>query len=338
MSLPSPLLSAQDPSISPATGIPVHAGRNYGFEIKGVERDTVSSDESLGALVGQMNEQNGWGPLGSYTERATYFSAAYEIRRTPLPDLQPTAFRVDFEVPGDRDDVVCFTVQNRGTEGSQPFRVSLGIEGARQGPRDISAFGLAAGESREQCIGLRLPDSGGQLMLVVDREGTVPELDETNNLFQQLLVQTQAGGSGPVATAGTANADPGANPSPRATTPGSAQADLTVTAIRVNGQAPDGEEDCKKGKNDVAVVLKNGGIGNARDFAVRLVVGGDEDAKEELVANLEAGREREVRFDDVGLKQGERTLTAIVDAKQAVAESKEDNNQLKVTARCKDSD
>ena len=53
---------------------------------------------------------------------------------------------------------------------------------------------------------------------------------------------------------------------------------------------------------------------------------------------LEAGKEREVRFDDVRLKKGERTLTALVDAKGAVAESNEDNNELKVTARCAEGD
>ena len=53
---------------------------------------------------------------------------------------------------------------------------------------------------------------------------------------------------------------------------------------------------------------------------------------------LEAGQEHEVRFDDVRLNEGERTLLVIADANKGIAESKEDNNELKVTARCKDDD
>jgi subtilase family serine protease len=56
------------------------------------------------------------------------------------------------------------------------------------------------------------------------------------------------------------------------------------------------------------------------------------------VTGLEAGKELEVRFDDVKLKKGDRALTIAVDAKGAVTESKEDDNERKVTAQCKDDD
>ena len=56
------------------------------------------------------------------------------------------------------------------------------------------------------------------------------------------------------------------------------------------------------------------------------------------MANLEAGDQREVRFDDVRLKQGERKLTATVDPKNAVAEVRDDDNELKVTVRCQADD
>ena len=48
---------------------------------------------------------------------------------------------------------------------------------------------------------------------------------------------------------------------------------------------------------------------------------------------LDAGQEREVRFDNIQLKAGAHTLTAATDTEGAVAEFKEDNKELKVTAR-----
>ena len=46
----------------------------------------------------------------------------------------------------------------------------------------------------------------------------------------------------------------------------------------------------------------------------------------------------DLRFDDVRLKKGERTLVATADAKNAVAESDEGNNELTVAAKCKADD
>ena len=60
------------------------------------------------------------------------------------------------------------------------------------------------------------------------------------------------------------------------------------------------------------------------------------DGPEQTVNGLEAGKEREVTFGDVKLKKGEHTLTATADAKGAIAESDEGNNDRAVTARCKD--
>ena len=63
---------------------------------------------------------------------------------------------------------------------------------------------------------------------------------------------------------------------------------------------------------------------------MRLAVDGDEVAERPSAA-WRPGKEREVRFDDVRSKKGERKLTATVDPENAVAESNEDNNELKVT-------
>ena len=102
---------------------------------------------------------------------------------------------------------------------------------------------------------------------------------------------------------------------------------------------PDGKDDCKEGRNDVTVLVKNEGAASADGFAVRLLVDDDQaEAEEKTVSGLDAGKEQEVRFDDVRLRKGERTLTVATDAKNAVSESKEDNNERKVTATCKEDD
>jgi hypothetical protein len=148
--------------------------------------------------------------------------------------------------------------------------------------------------------------------------------------------------SGPVASgpSTSASSPAGPNPTPASRTePTARQAapDLIVTAVRVNGRAPDGKDDCKDGKNDVAVHVKNEGSAAASAFAVRIAVDGQE-AGVVPVSGLEAGQEREVRFEDVRFKKGERTLTAGADPKGTIVESDETNNERKVTARCMEVD
>jgi subtilase family serine protease len=82
----------------------------------------------------------------------------------------------------------------------------------------------------------------------------------------------------------------------------------------------------------VTVVVKNVGTGDAGKLTVRLMVDGD--ATDTAVDGLEVGEEREVSFDNAQLTKGERTLRAVADAEHAIAESREDNNELKVIARC----
>jgi subtilase family serine protease len=55
-----------------------------------------------------------------------------------------------------------------------------------------------------------------------------------------------------------------------------------------------------------------------------------------VVSGLNAGKEQEIRFDGVRLEQSEHTLTATADAKEDASESNDDNNTLKIAARCKD--
>jgi subtilase family serine protease len=168
----------------------------------------------------------------------------------------------------------------------------------------------------------------------IDEARAIPEMDELNNVGVHTVEAVAA------AAAETASGVPGAVPSPEPNRSvaqarqSGAQPDLSVYAIKVNGQAPDGKNDCNVGKNDVIVVVKNGGTGEAGSFTTRLIVDGDE--TDATVDNVRAGEEREVRFENVQLKKGERTLKAIADAERTIDETREENNDFKVSARCTD--
>ena len=82
------------------------------------------------------------------------------------------------------------------------------------------------------------------------------------------------------------------------------------------------------GKNDLSVIVKHAGMGHAGKLTV------DDDATGTTMDGLDAGQDREVRFDNVHLKQGGRTRRAVADSEHAIPKFKEDNNELKVTARC----
>lgn len=158
----------------------------------------------------------------------------------------------------------------------------------------------------------------------MDQENTIAEMDEQNNLFEQVLVRNV-----------TPPPAPSPSPAPPVLVTGQRQADLTVSAIKVNGQVPDGKSDCKDGKSDVAVVVKNAGTARADAVAVRLSADGTE-VGTQAANGLEAGKQREVHFGDVRLKKGEHTLAASVDPKETGAELQADNNTRTVTARCQD--
>ena len=55
---------------------------------------------------------------------------------------------------------------------------------------------------------------------------------------------------------------------------------------------------------------------------------------DKTVDALSAGQEQEVIFDNVQLKKDDHKLTATVDTRDAGSESKDDNNELKVSVRC----
>jgi subtilase family serine protease len=179
---------------------------------------------------------------------------------------------------------------------------------------------LAAKNEYLTCVVTALP-AGGQYRLeaVADERRTLTEYDESNNVYEQAYTAP----AGPVAAT-----EPGPTPSPE-------QADLNIASIKVNGQAPDGKDDCKAGKNEVKVVVKNGGATTADTIAVRLTVDGVQ-VGTKSVAQLDAGDELELRFDDVRLKKGEHKLAATTDLKGSAADSTQENDWVKVTVRCQD--
>ena len=73
----------------------------------------------------------------------------------------------------------------------------------------------------------------------------------------------------------------------------------------MKGKNPSGQNDCDPGQNDVTVVLKNQGNGQADNLNVQLAVDG-KNALDKPVASLSAGQELSVIFDGVALNSGDR--------------------------------
>jgi hypothetical protein len=312
--------------LSDDAGYPVFTAQRYLLRLDLWELD-VGNDDFMGTVTLMLREEDGWG-VGTHTMRGLFqrggqyfitdYEAWFEVRRTPLPDLAPTAIRVVEGAGG--IDSVCMTVVNAGWEPAGPFPLTLSVDGTDHRVATVQVAGLAAGETHEACVSLpgNLDMSGRHhLGASADEAGTMPELNEFNNHVDLAVDRTPP-------------------PTPTAT-PIPALADLTVTTIRVRGRVPDGKDDCKDGKNDVTAVVKNRGTASAGAFTVSLAVD-KEQVADEPVPGLGAGEEREVRFDDIRLKKGERTLTATIDAAKTITESDESNNALTVTAACKDDD
>ena len=361
-----------DPPIETDHGIPVWADQKYLMEIQGIEMDTFAHEDVGRFLVGLNAEDNWrigtWKILGTQDADACFDDfpprcgfhpsveadtiVEYEVRLAPLPDLTPMKIE-KVTLAGTTNDAVCMDVGNVGPVDAGPFQVALRIDDTHAPNGILQAGGLPAGKVATLCTETTLPTAGQhRLSMTVDEPRQVVEQRETNNRGEQTLDLTQAGstrpqggpgGPGPVVAndgSGPVNAGPTPTPGPSPTpTPSTARPDLTVSAIKVRGKIPDGKDDCKDGKNDVAVVVKNAGKSDASAFAVQLAVDGEGgQIADKQVSGLDAGEEREVRFEDVRLKKGEQKLAATADAQKSVAEADEANNALSVSAGCKDED
>jgi len=338
-----------DSSVGPEIGIPIRPGQWYGLKVVGKESDPTV-DDIMGRVQRTIVDENGTIRFGTTTQRGDgtckrhlgfcspsssetepdadgAFSVEFEIRRAPLPDLRPINITVD-NLPNSPKQRVCAPVQNVGTGEAGPFLVSFYADGVALPGGEPVLPRLASADSSVLCIDTQLAAGPHQLRAVVDGPDRVVEFNERNNVYEQMYTAP--------AQAGSATPEQTSTGKPAATT-GAAQADLTVSAIKVNGQVPDGKDDCKDGKNVVAVVVKNGGAAKADAVAVRLAVDGAE-VGAQSVASLEPGKEREVRFADVSLKKGTHALTAVADPTKVITEANADNNELKVTVACKGDD
>lgn len=249
------LPQANDPvyngyDLSEGAGYPVFSGAPYLFRLDLWELDWGGSLEFMGSVILMLREEDGWG-VGTYEVRGLFerggkyfvtdYEAWIEIRRTPLPDLVPTAIRVVEVVGVSGIGKICMSVVNAGWEPAGPSSLTLAVDKADHRIGTVNVGGLGIGETKEGCVipPLSVDLSGLHgLFAIADEAGAVPELDELNNEFFRVI-------------------DRRPTPTPTAT-PIPALADLTVSAIRVRGREPDGKDDCKDGKNDIAVVVKNG--------------------------------------------------------------------------------
>ena len=324
-----------DLDTSTKLGFPVEPGQQYVLQFQMYENDfdsAISGDDFMGYAFLFIDTYEHGLRLGTHTGRATAsdggpgdFAVTYEIRRALLPDLRPGGISV-VDVPGRAEKRVCMSVVNAEVGGAPPFEVALRVNGFQVDGGRVAVGSLPSGGDAKACVEIALPAPGPlELTAVVDPSRLVAEYNETNNESEFACTVPSQAGCAPARQESTGTS---------VTTASVAQADLSVSMIKVNGQAPDGKDDCKDGKNRVAVVVKNTGTTHAASFAVRLDVDGQQQ-DEALLSGLVAGQEQEVRFEDVRLTKGTHVLTAVADPAKAIAESTEDNNELKVTAQCK---
>lgn len=333
--VPDGLSDNQDPAASAGAGIAVHSGEVLGVSFFAEEDDPTIPFLPVDFVHGRLpvpdlvlREQNGWS-LGRHAVRLTdgfNIEVAYEVRRSPLPDLSPIGPRL---VDDGGSPLLCVVMQNLGELASEPFQLTVRADGALVRNAGIAA--LDTGQTSDLCVRRSdLPARQHVLSFTVDEQNRILELNEANNEYRWPVSALPAPLAGPQIAVGPER-PAGSTP------PTDARADLTVEAIRVKGQEPSGHNDCDPGRNDVTVVVKNRGSAAATSFAVRVVVDGEEgDAEESTVADLGANASLEVTFDDIRLRRGLRAVTASVDAKKVIAEADEDNNELKISVNCRD--
>ena len=350
-----------EPAVNSALGIPIRVGYAYELIVEGRELD-MFTDDSFGTVRAWIADTDGKVKLGPALGRSRVscahspfvdkdycednspgaYTVEYEIVPASLPDLHPASIK-QYPLLGTPRTLVCTTVKNEGIAGAGPFELSLKVNGAEPAGGRTQAGKLDSGAEGDLCVEVVLPTAGThELTATVDVTGNQYEYNEANNVYRQSY--TPAGGttntgsqSAPNGDAGAPDPKPAPSSSPSSTpAPKQARSDLTVGTLKVNGQVTDGKDDCKDGKNAVAVIVKNGGEGKAGTFSVRLLSDGDE-VGEKSVDGLEAGKEREVRFDDVRLKAGSHELVVTLDPTNAVAESDDENNRRTVSVRCKGS-
>jgi len=308
-----------EPGTPPELGFSTRPGFYNVVRFDMTEKDSVTNHEGMGWVAHVLEAGQHGRHLGVFTERSFShqgkkvgdYTITYEITRAPVPDIRPLDLRVEDLPNGDQR--VCMTVLNQEYFDAGEFLIDLTVDGRNIPGGGARVASLAALQQTEACTPkVYLPVSGSHtLAAIVDYAGILKEYSEVNNTYEEQYVPKA----------------PAVSLAP----------DLTVSTILVNGQAPDGKDDCKEGKNDVVVVVKNAGTADVGAFTVRLVVDDATDAaREQSASGLAAGRQQEVHFEDVRLKKGERTLTARAAAASTVATSEADTGEATVVTRCKE--
>jgi hypothetical protein len=322
--------------VTDETGIPLHVGKRYQLGVLGWENDVGPFDfDTLGYFSVDLDESNGWG-VGTYTRTSVEnddgkpgdFEMTFDVRPTPLPDLVPQSLQG--RLLDDGRPIVCTLVANLGEQESSGFQMVLRADGADIPNGTFGGSMLAVGETLSHCF--LVPAGQHRYTLSVDESHQVAEMNEYNNTLDQSFALRLAPPGGLDTLTGPLSPAPDASSGVQPLT--TAQADLTVGSIRVKGKEPSGQNDCDPGRNDVTVTVKNAGTAAAAAFVVRLLV--DDDASLKNVPSLDPGKDASVEFGGVQLKKGERKLAATVDPQKLVAESNDDNNELKIPVRCKD--
>jgi hypothetical protein len=292
---------------------------------------TMMLDEGNNYGVGQSSL------LGS-KDFGSDFSVDFEIRKLTLPDLVP--YHAILRTLDDGREILCVSALNRGEAAASAFPLSVWPGDSVVSLVTTTVPSLAVAGVFERCmliseLGLTdpLPAGTHEFSMVVNtdpftHEHAVQEIHTGNNGFvEKIIVSAAAVGQAP-----SSEGLMGGESSPTA-----GQADLTVSAIRVKGKEPDGQNDCDPGKNDIRATVKNQGPVAAAAFPVQLVVDEETDeVHERSVSALDAGKQQDVSFDDIPLKKGEHRITVTVNANKALTETNEDNNELKITVRCRE--
>jgi hypothetical protein len=355
-----------DPQVSPELGIPLRFSDTNVLTINATEIDPVT-DDNMGTATVNLLDANGQVRFGTHVEEGVggcpddpigvpfcppgpgAFTVEYVIREALLPDLRPVGIKV-LDLPGSPFKLVCSAIQNTGARNAGPFDLTMRVDYDPSKDRQTQAGGMASGQAGDLCVEMSLPPGQHRLMALVDPGRSVAEVRETNNAYEEsILARIIADADDPAVPPQAGTIDTGntnvpvvqatptapQGPTSRPATGGTGKSDLTVAAVKVNGQVPDGKGDCKTGENAVVVVVKNGGTTDAEAFVVRLTPGTDQGAAVERTVNgLKAGQEQEVSFGELGFKAGEQKLTATVDARGVIAEANEENNGRTVTAAC----
>jgi hypothetical protein len=294
-----------------ALGFLVYPGAPYSVYFEMQENDDFTDVDYMGVYQKWFGEADDWG-IGTHKvrsyhtnqqgnpDRAGDYEVTFEIRRAPLPDLDPVSMQITRQASTDPERIC-----EVGAAGH--FWVGLLVNGERWAGNEAS--GLAPGQHVDLCMVQRLPPSA-ELVAVVDEERAVLEYNETNNRLVQAYTAP-------------------ATPTP---TPGPTQPDLWARGLLV------GSDGCKAGRNDVTVLVKNEGASTTSSFVVRLVIDDEDDdeSHEKTVTALDAGKELEVKFEDVRARRGLREFEATVDARKTIAELNEDNNTFDITFNCRD--